>query len=77
MASGFKLNSKGVRDLLRSEDMQKILEEHADDIIQKLDTGYEKDTFIGENRANASVWTKTPEAVRDNSENNTLLKAVR
>lgn len=34
------------------------------------------DAMAGKNRANARITAATPEAVRDNLENNTLLKAI-
>ena len=37
--------------------------------------GYEVSSMVGKTRANASVFAATPEARRDNYQNNTLLKA--
>lgn len=71
------LNSAGVRSLLKSSEMQGVLKDHADAIKDRCGDGYETDTHIGKKRVNASVRTKTKEAVKDNSKNNTLLKAVR
>ena len=39
--------------------------------------GYEMTTHVGKNRVNASVHAKTIKARKDNSKNNTLLKAMR
>lgn len=72
-----KLNSAGVRQLLRSEEMKNICAEHASNILQKVGSGYEMDTYIGKTRVNAMVRATTPQAMRDNLHNNTLLKAVR
>lgn len=71
----FKLDEKGVRQLLKSQEMLNICTQHANEIQQKAGEGYEVSTYVGRNRVNASVITATYEAMRDNLENNTLLKA--
>lgn len=73
----FKLNRAGVRELLKSGEMMGICQEHASQIAARAGEGYETSTYTGVNRVNASVKASTPEAVRDNLENNTLLKAVK
>lgn len=73
----FVLNRKGVSDLMKSEQMQNVLKEKASKIHNRLGDGYGQDTYIGRNRANAMVWADSIEAKRDNSENNTILKAVK
>lgn len=77
MSKNFKINRAGVRELLKSEEMQAILREKATDIKNRCGDGYESDHHVGKNRANAMVWANTAEAKKDNSENNTILKAVR
>ena len=73
----FKLNSSGVRQLLQSAQMQTVLEKQASAIRNRAGIGYQQDTYVGKNRANAMVWADTHQAKRDNMKNNTLLKAVR
>ena len=73
----FKLNSSGVRQLLQSAHMQTVLEQQASAIRNRAGIGYQQDTYVGKNRANAMVWADTHQAKRDNMKNNTLLKAVR
>lgn len=73
----FKLNSGGVRELLKSEAMQAVLTEKASAIRSRAGDGYEQDIYVGKNRANAMVRATTYQAKKDNSKNNTLLKAVR
>ncbi len=73
----FELNRAGVRELLKSEEMKSICEEHARAVQSKCGTGYEVTTYTGKSRANASVHAETFEAKRENSKNNTLLKAVK
>lgn len=77
----FELNRSGVRELLRSEEMQSVLSEFADLVQtnaqnQSGQSGYDKSIFVGKNRANASVHAETATAKRDNYKNNTLLKAL-
>lgn len=73
----FKLNQKGVRELLKSDEMQSVLSTRARSIRERCGEGYEQDIYIGKSRANAIVRAKTYKAKKDNLKNNTLLKAVR
>ena len=73
----FKLNYKGVGELMKSKAMQTVLMEHATSIKNRCGDGYEQDVRVGKSRANAMVKATTYQAKRDNLENNTLLKAVR
>lgn len=71
----FKLNRGGVRELLRSSEATSVCEQYARAIQSRAGAGYEVSTYVGPNRANASVFAATDEARRDNYNNNTLLKA--
>ena len=73
----FKLNSDGVRELLKSQEMQSVLNEKATGIKNRCGEGYTQDVYVGKNRANAMVKAETYQAKRDNLKNNTILKAVR
>ena len=73
----FKLNRKGVAELMKSKEMQGILTEYASGVKNRCGDGYTQDIYIGKNRANAMVSAETYQAKRDNLENNTILKAVR
>ena len=73
----FKLNRKGVRELLKSEGMAGICREHAEAISRRCGEGYEVSAYTGKTRVNASVYAATCEAIRDNLENNTLGKMMR
>ena len=72
-----KLNSAGVKELLKSQEMQAVLTSKASGIRTRCGDGYNQDMHVGKNRANAMIWADTKEARADNSENNTILKAVR
>ncbi|MFS0967962.1 hypothetical protein ACFC3P_02400 [Enterococcus thailandicus] len=73
----FKLNHSGVGQLLKSAEMQNVLEEKATGIRNRAGEGYKQDTYVGKTRANAMVYADSYKAKRDNMKNNTLLKAVR
>lgn len=73
----FKLNSTGVKQLLKSNEMQAVITAKASEIRTRCGDGYEQDLRVGKNRVNSMVWASTPKALKDNAENNTILKAVR
>nr|WP_321294129.1 hypothetical protein [uncultured Trichococcus sp.] len=75
--SKFELNRKGVAELMKSDGMQAVLNDHASAIRKRCGDGYEQDIYVGKNRANAMVRAETLKAKKDNSNNNTLLKAVK
>lgn len=72
-----ELNREGVRQLLRSEEMKNICTQYAQAAQQRCGDGYKSDSYTGTNRVNAMVWADTYEAKVDNSENNTILKALK
>lgn len=72
-----KLKSAGVRQLLRSKEMQTICTEHAEEIAARCGAGYAVDSVQKETRAIATVYPQTAEARRDNYRNNTIEKALR
>ena len=71
----FELNRADVRELLRSAEAVSVCRTHAEAVRNRAGDGYEVTTYVGKNRANASVHAETYEARKDNYENNTLLKA--
>ena len=73
----FKLNTKGVSAFLKSEPVQKMISERANEIASRAGTGYEADTQIGQKSDKGRVKAATAKAKKDNKKNNTLLKAVR
>ena len=74
---GFELNSSGVRELLKSDEMKAVLTEYASSVRSRCGDGYEQDIYTGKNRSNAMVFARTRQAKSDNLKNNTILKAVR
>lgn len=73
----FELNRAGVRQLLRGDAIQGALKGCASRAKSKLPSGYEQDIYIGKNRSNAMIWAETASARKDNSDNNSILKALR
>ncbi|CYX62069.1 hypothetical protein [Streptococcus suis] len=73
----FKLNRKGVAELMKSSQMQSILTEKAKMVASRAGEGYASDIYVGKTRANAMVYADSIKAKRDNKKNNTLLKAVK
>ncbi len=71
-----ELNSAGVRELLKSAEIESACRAQAEAIAARAGGGDEVTTYTGKPRVNASVHAATKEAYRDNLKNNTLLKAV-
>lgn len=71
-----KLNSAGVRELLRSGWIMSICQSNASRIAQSAGQGYVTNSYTGKNRVNVSISPESSEARKDNLEHNTLLKAL-
>lgn len=71
-----ELNRAGVRNLLRSSEIQTMLAEEANSRAAGLGPGYDVSVYVGRNRANARITAETEEARRENLEDNTLLRAI-
>lgn len=72
----FKLDRAGVRQLMKSGEMQAVVKEYADDAAASLGSGYEVDVRRGKNRVNATIYPVSGKAKHDNYAHNTILKAV-
>lgn len=75
----FKVNSAGVRELLRGAPVQADLKARADRIaaaanaeLSSGEDGFVVDVDVGKNRARAVVLTATPEAMNAEASNRTL-----
>ena len=71
-----KLNSEGVRSLLKSPEMRAICNEYALRIATNAGEGYDIQERSYPSRVGTVVKPITAKARKDNSDNNTLLKAV-
>ena len=71
-----ELNHEAVGEMLKSSEMQELIKSYADEIAKRAGEGYTSDTYNAGSRVIASAYTETEEAMKDNLENNTLLKAM-
>lgn len=72
-----KLNSEGVKELLKSAEIMAECRSRAAEMAATLGADdYEVSEYVGTNRVNVSVRAKTEKALQDNLDNNTMLKAV-
>ena len=73
----FKLNLKGLNELMKSEEMQNILEEKGKQVANNAGKEYASRVHLASFVAIANVYPDSKDAAKDNYENNTLLKALR
>ena len=71
-----KLNDAGFVELLKSQEIANAVKEVADQVAARAGDEYATDVYLAGTRVIASVYTDTKKAMKDNLENNTLLKAV-
>ena len=76
MSTRIKLNSKAVRDLLRSSEMVADLDARARRIEQAAGPGHKSEAQAGRSRALASVWTVTRQAKEDEARSRSLTRAI-
>lgn len=70
------LNSAGIQELLKSQEIQQAVDEVCQRIADNAGPDYGHNVQIGKRRAVGRVYTATKNAMKDNYENNTLLKAL-
>lgn len=70
------LNREGVRELLQSQAIMDICKSYADRAVAQLGDGYEVSTMVGKTRVNAEVAAVSYAAKVENSQTNSILKAV-
>lgn len=75
-ADGVKLDSQGMRELLRSEDVRADLGRRARAIAAAAGPGHQASSTIGRRRALAMVWTDTPEAMVAEARTRKLTRAI-
>jgi hypothetical protein len=76
MAVRIVLNRKGIRDLLRSDEVRRDLERRAEAIAAAAGPGHVVDSEIGPNRARASVRTDTIDAMIDEATSRNLTRSL-
>lgn len=75
-----KLNSAGVRELMKSPEMQAILQEYGERVRENcgdIADECEVNGGIGQKRAHVNIHCTTPSAYYHNLKHNTLLKALK
>lgn len=70
------LNSSGIKEMMKSDGMQSVLQEQASKVQSKCGSEYESSVKVGKNRAYGRVETATEHAFFSNMHNNTLLKGL-
>lgn len=73
----FKWNIRGFQQLRRSPGIKARLRKEANELRDASGDGYVITEGEGKTRSRATVITSNLEAVRDNSDNNTLLKNLK
>ena len=71
-----ELNSSGIRQLLKSEEMGQMLKQQAEQVRARCGSGYSTDLYQASSRVIAGLFAETAEAAKQNSRENTLLKAL-
>ena len=70
------LNRAGVRQLLKSPEMQGIIDELATGVANNAGEGFTKEVKQAPTRVYAHIHAETPKAYYQNAKHNTLLKAL-
>lgn len=73
----FVLNRAGVREILKSDGIYRVCEEHAEATRASAGPGYEVGTRNYPERTGVAVYPATADAYYDNLRHNTLLKALK
>ena len=76
MAKVFELNLPGLNELMKSDEMQAQLRQAGRAVANAAGPEYDTETDVASFVAIANVFPTTPKAAIDNSNHNTLLKAV-
>ena len=72
-----KLNRGGIGQLLKSQEMMNVVTKQAYSAQSKLSDGYEVSYRKDKTRVVAAIKATSPEAIRENYENNTILKVLK
>lgn len=71
-----EINQKGLLELFKDPAIKEACIEVANEVADVAGDGYNVSKWTGPHRSGATVWCNTPEAIKDNLENNTMLKAL-
>lgn len=70
------LDSAGIQSLLKSDEVAGLIQEITEQVQRNAGEGYETTYQVGKKRYIGEVRAATYKARKDNSRNNTLLKAL-
>lgn len=73
----FTLNPSGVSALLKSGEMQGLLQEKGQVVAERAGDGFELTVSPGQKRANAKISTTDIKSMKRNAKHNILLKALK
>ena len=73
----FTLNPSGVSALLRSGEMQGLLQEKGQAVAERAGDGFELTVSPGQKRANVKISTTDIKSIKKNAKQNILLKALK
>ena len=76
MTDRLKLDRRGMRDLLRSEDVRRDLEARAQRVAAAAGPGHGYSSEVGHSRALAMVWTDDIPAMINEARHATLTSAI-
>lgn len=71
-----ELNDAGIKELLRSAEVEAELLDRGFAIAEAAGEGHEEASWQGHDRVHVSVSTTTPEAARSEAEDRTLTRAI-
>ena len=71
-----ELNLQGVNELMKSKEIQAVLQQEGEKVAAAAGEGYAARTHLANWIAVTNVYAETEEAKRENLEHNTLLKAL-
>lgn len=72
-----EIRDDGIQAILKGPEMQALVKELAEQKVSEAGEGYACSVKIGVKRCYANIYPETPEAKKDNLDNNTLEKIIR
>ena len=75
MSVKIKLDSNGIQQILKSDEVAAVCQQQADKALRKLGEGFSSDKYVGRKRVNVRVFAESERAYWKSIKNNVLLKA--
>lgn len=70
------INKQGIKDLMRSAEINNICSACADRVVSSAGEGFEKRLYVGDNRLSYTIVPTSIEASKKNLKHNILAKAL-